>query len=202
MTKLTSTERHRQIIDAALRCFAEHGVEGTTIDMIRAASGASVGSLYHRFGNKEGIAAEVYITGLRDFRARLQQATDAATTVREAVTAIVGANIDWISAHPDWARFVFNHRVVLSQADREAEFSAEVADANKRLWQRFYSLPGAGTLSSRDSGLHNSLLAGPVHDYARQWLEGRRKRSPAALRDMFIHAAWGAMQACGATEQD
>ena len=50
--------------------------------------------------------------GLRDFRARLQQATDAATTAREAVTAIVGANIDWISAHPDWARFVFTHRVV------------------------------------------------------------------------------------------
>ena len=201
MTKRTSTDRHRQIIEAALACFAEHGVEATTIDMIRAASGASVGSLYHRFGNKEGIAAEVYVTGLRDFRARLQQAMATATSAREAVTAMVGANIDWISAHPDWARFVFTHRMVLSQADREAEISAEVAAANRQLWQQFYHLPGAAALSARDNGLHQSLLIGPVHDYARHWLEGRHKRSPAALRGAFVEAAWAALQSCGATAQ-
>lgn len=198
MNKTPSSDRHRAIIEAALACFSRHGVEATTIDMIREASGTSVGSLYHRFGNKEGIAAEVYIQGLRDFRDSLEARLQDARNLDDAVRAVIDANIDWIVANPDWARFVFNHRMVLAQADREAGFTQEVVAANQKWWARVLELPGAEVLGRQPGGLYQSLLVGPVHDYARQWLEGRRKTSPAKLRAAFVRAAHASLLAVAA----
>lgn len=52
--------RSKKSLDAALqtgeRLFAERGYRGTSISDISEASGVSIGSLYHRFGDKEGIA--------------------------------------------------------------------------------------------------------------------------------------------------
>lgn len=197
MTKSPSSDRHRLIIEAALACFSRHGVEATTIDMIREASGASVGSLYHRFGNKEGIAAEVYMQGLRDFRENLEGRLAGVRNLKEAVRAVIDANIDWIVENPDWARFVFNHRMVLVQADREKAFMEETAAATQKWWADVLTLPGAEGLAARKSPVYASVLSGPVHDYARHWLEGRRKTSPAALREQFAAAAHaGLLAAC------
>lgn len=54
--RATTPARRATILKAALGCFIGQGVEATTIDDIRRASGSSIGSLYHHFGNKEGIA--------------------------------------------------------------------------------------------------------------------------------------------------
>lgn len=200
MTKTPSSDRHRLIIEAALACFSRHGVEATTIDMIREASGASVGSLYHRFGNKEGIAAEVYMQGLRDFRDSLEARLAGAGNLKDAVHAVINANIDWIVANPDWARFVFNHRMVLAQADREQAFVEETAAATQKWWADVLALPGAEELAARKSPVYASVLSGPVHDYARHWLEGRRKKSPTELREQFAEAALAGLLAVAAAK--
>lgn len=200
MTKSPSSDRHRLIIEAALACFSRHGVEATTIDMIREASGASVGSLYHRFGNKEGIAAEVYMQGLRDFRASLEGRLASVRNLEDAVRAVVDANIDWIVANPDWARFVFNHRMVLAQADREKAFVEETTASTLKWWADMLALPGAEALAARKSPVYASVLTGAVHDYARHWLEGRRKTSPEKLRTQFSAAAYAGLLACAQAE--
>jgi AcrR family transcriptional regulator len=200
MTKSPSSDRHRAIIEAALACFSRHGVEATTIDMIREASGASVGSLYHRFGNKEGIAAEVYMQGLRDFRASLEVRLASVRNLEEAVRAVVDANIDWIVANPDWARFVFNHRMVLATADREKAFLEETLASTQKWWADMLKLPGAESLAVKKSPVYASVLTGAVHDYARHWLEGRRKTSPEKLRAQFAAAAYAGLLATSATD--
>lgn len=200
MTKSPSSDRHRLIIEAALACFSRHGVEATTIDMIREASGASVGSLYHRFGNKEGIAAEVYMQGLRDFRESLEGRLASVKNLQEAVRAVIDANIDWIVANPDWARFVFNHRMVLAQADREKAFIEETSASTLKWWNDMLLLPGAEALAARKSPVYASVLTGAIHDYARHWLEGRRKTSPTLLREAFARAAHAALLAVAETE--
>lgn len=187
--RAASSARQRAIIEAALACFSRHGVEATTIDMLREASGASVGSLYHRFGNKEGIAAEVYVEGLREFRQWLEKGLEDVTTLDEAVRTIVRTNVDWIVANPDWARFIFNHRMVLKQANREAAFNEEMRESNQRWQARLGELAGTERLSPAVREALNSLVAGPVHDYARQWLEGRRAIPLQDLREVFAEAA-------------
>lgn len=187
--RAASSARQRAIIEAALACFSRHGVEATTIDMIREASGASVGSLYHRFGNKEGIAAEVYVEGLREFRQWLEKGLEDVGTLDEAVRTIVRTNVDWIVANPDWARFIFNHRIVLTQANREAAFAEEMRESNQRWQAKLEGLTGIEQLTPAVREVLTSLVAGPVHDYARQWLDGRRPTPLQDLREVFADAA-------------
>ena len=61
---MARSSRKQEILQAALACFTEFGVEATTIEMIRDRSGASIGSLYHHFGNRERIIAVLYLEGI------------------------------------------------------------------------------------------------------------------------------------------
>lgn len=181
--------RRGAILHAALACFAEHGVEATTIEMIRAASGASTGSLYHHFGNKESIAAAVYIEGLRDFR-RLQEARFAgAETLEDGIRAIVHANVDWICANPEWARYLFNHRGVLEQAGRDGEQREALQQSQRQFAAWFLARMPAGTRLRWPQDAYLALIVGPVHDYARHWLAGRRDTGLQELRGFFADAA-------------
>lgn len=62
----------RDILLAALACFNEHGLEPTTIEMVRLRCNTSVGNLYHHFGNKEGLVAALFFCALED-QARLRE---------------------------------------------------------------------------------------------------------------------------------
>src|SRR5579862_903609 len=50
----------RSVLRHALALFNENGVEATTIDDLRRASGQSVGTIYHHFKNKEGVVAALF----------------------------------------------------------------------------------------------------------------------------------------------
>lgn len=183
-----SSNRRQDIIRAALACFAQHGVEATTIEMIRAASGASTGSLYHHFGSKERIAAEVYLEGLRDFRALQLDYLGRATLLEEGVRAIVHAHVDWIVANPDWAGFIFHHRMVLAEVEAEPLLQQELQASFAQIvdWVRAH----AGERRPRwPLEVYAALVTGPVHEYARHWLAGRRRRPLAELRECFADAA-------------
>ncbi|KQV21860.1 TetR family transcriptional regulator [Kitasatospora sp. Root187] len=58
------------VLDAAARLFAEHGVQGVSMDQVAAAAGVGKGTLFRRFGDRSGLAV-----ALLDAREReLQQA--------------------------------------------------------------------------------------------------------------------------------
>ena len=62
-----ATESRRQaILQAALTFFLSKGFTNTTMDDIRQLSGASTGSIYHHFENKEMLAVALYREGRSD----------------------------------------------------------------------------------------------------------------------------------------
>jgi AcrR family transcriptional regulator len=82
-------ERKREILDAALRGFAEKGLAGTTVEEVRRRSGASVGSIYHHFGDKEGIAAALYVASLQDYQRGLQELLADGSGPEQTIRALV-----------------------------------------------------------------------------------------------------------------
>lgn len=102
--------RKDEILQAALACFTEHGVDVTTIEMIRDRSGASIGSLYHHFGNKERIIAALYLAGTAQYADLLQRGFASAASAEACVKLLVTSYIDWVVANPDWARFILHSR--------------------------------------------------------------------------------------------
>ena len=63
-------ESRQQIIEAALRAFAERGFHGTSIPEIATAAGVGVASIYRRFDSKEHLVNAVF----RDAKSRLRDA--------------------------------------------------------------------------------------------------------------------------------
>jgi AcrR family transcriptional regulator len=55
------TERREQILDAARRCFAEHGYEGATVVRLEEATGLSRGAIFNYFGSKEELFVELAV---------------------------------------------------------------------------------------------------------------------------------------------
>ena len=69
-------DKHRRILDAALRVFAARGYHGTTVPEVAQAAGVGTGTLYRYFVHKAALVNEVY----RDAKLRLRAAiTDGMT---------------------------------------------------------------------------------------------------------------------------
>jgi AcrR family transcriptional regulator len=186
--------RKQEILDAALGCFIENGVEATTIDMIRERSAASVGSLYHHFGNKESIAAAIYVEAMQSYHGAQQEYLSRARTAEEGVKAIVHSYIDWVADNPDKARFVLYNRgaVVRSEAARDLETQTKSHLSQALRW--FQPYRENGSLKDVPLECYPSLITGPSHDYARLWLAGRVKTHIRAHREVFADAAWNALK--------
>src|SRR6202034_9521 len=130
-TLVTETAPRRQaILDAALACFLDNTVSATTIDAIRERSGASVGSIYHFFGSKDGLAAQLYVEVLADHHANYLDALRTSRSAKSGVTGAVHAHLRWVARNSDRARYVFNWRE-LEVSDRR---DPAVAALNEELY--------------------------------------------------------------------
>lgn len=190
-----SGQRRRDILQAALACFIEHGVEGTTIEMIRDRSGASIGSLYHHFGNKERIASTLFLQGLQDFSQALLQRLSEAGDARAGIQAMVDSYIDWVSTNPDWARFILQTRGQVIHGEAADKLTAANREQFQKLRAWLSPHVASGTLKNLPLELYRPLIIGPVQDYTRAWLAGRVPHGPDRYRDVFATAAWQAVGA-------
>jgi len=188
------SSRRKEILDAALTCFTEHGYANTKIDMIRKHSGASVGSMYHHFRNKEEIASELYILGVNDHNERLidvlQKASSAEGGVRSAVLCLVS----WIEEHPDWARFILhtNAQVVKGESTKQLEEINKAFRKSIRSW--FHPHIESGEITSLPPELYPPLIVGPSMSYARHWLSGKSKTRITKYGEHLATAAWKAVK--------
>src|SRR5438067_9504286 len=71
-----SAMKRAQIIDAAMRHFAEHGFEGARVGDIAGDLNIAKGSIFQHFHSKNGLFVEVYKKAVRSFPAYLQAAPE------------------------------------------------------------------------------------------------------------------------------
>jgi AcrR family transcriptional regulator len=191
---MSSQERGRrdEILEAALHCFLEKGYDATTIQDIRARSGASIGSIYHVFSGKDAIAAELLIDTVDDWQRslleRLAREPDAEGLVRAAVEHYV----DWVTRTPDRARFLFH----APRARLEAQARERVHAKNTELLRalRARVKPHLASIRPLPPDLLIPVIIGPVMEWARQWLGGHAKSSPSEARRVLGEVAWAAVR--------
>lgn len=187
--------RKDEILQAALACISEVGVDATTIEMIRDRSGASIGSLYHHFGNKERILAALYMAGTAQYAELLEAGFARADSAEACVRLLVTSYIDWVAANPDWARFILHSRARVEAS----ELGEQLREANQCHYARIYqALDGyreQGLFKAMPVDCFASLIIGPTHDFARNWLAGRTRTQLADCRELFAQAAWDSVKA-------
>ena len=187
--------RKDEILQAALACFTDVGVDATTIEMIRDRSGASIGSLYHHFGNKERIIAALYMQGTAEYAALLEQGFAKAESAEACVRLLVTSYIDWVVANPQWARFILHSRGRVEAS----ELGEQLREANQahfaRIQQALVGYREQGVFKDMPSDCFASLIIGPTHDFARNWLAGRTRTELADCRELLANAAWDSVRA-------
>lgn len=100
-TVLRRTEDPRQqVLDAVLVLFSERGYFATSIQDISRESAVSVGSIYHHFGDKEGIARTLYQSLSDQMSSRISWISAREGTVHDQCRAIVKALFDLTEAEP------------------------------------------------------------------------------------------------------
>lgn len=194
-------DRKSAILAAALAVFSEQGIEAATIDAIRQRCGASVGSIYHHFGAKEGIAAALFAQGLDDYWGGLAVAIQDTPDARQAIRALITCHLNWIVARPDLARFLFSRRQAVSSA-YDAAIRERTAGHFKVLLTALQPWFRTGVLRRLPVELYGPMLLGPAQELARAWLAGRLTLDLRDAIDELAGAAWRSLAADSALQHD
>lgn len=183
----------RQILNRALTCFNEHGIQATTIETIRDRADSSIGSIYHHFGNKDGLIAALYFAALDDQLALTQPRLLNAKNAKEAIEAVVQTYLEWVTQQPELARFLSKARTSVV----EGPLSSNLIQRNKERYGGLLELLDKGVKDGSIRALpretYASLLIGQSENYCRAWLSGRVKTKPTDFVVVFSEAAWRAV---------
>jgi len=190
----STDRRRREILDAALACFLENGVAGTTIEQIRTASKASHGSIYHLFRGKDEIALTLFVEGMHNYHQTILRALGNETTAHGCVGAMIATHLQNVERNPPLSLYLTR----LGMADN----SAEIGDQFRSLSGGFVQDIGSHLepFVQRDEivrlppALYHSLIIGPAAHLCRAWLRGRVDHDLCSTTDVLTEAAWKSLQ--------
>jgi AcrR family transcriptional regulator len=130
------------ILDAARGLVLGGGPRVAGVAAIAKASGAPVGTLYHRFGNRDGILAATWLRALDRFQAMAMSAS--ADADLEAAVAMALSALDFAREYPDDARLLLMMRPEdLVDAEGGGELAETIANRNVPLAERLRTLARA-----------------------------------------------------------
>jgi AcrR family transcriptional regulator len=118
----------RRTIDAAVALFGDHGVGGTSIQMIADAVGVTKAAIYHQFKTKEAIVIAVTEVDMARLEVALEEAEGGGPEAREALLARV---IDTVLEHRRAVSAVQNDPVLVRFLNSDEQ--------SRALWSRLFT---------------------------------------------------------------
>ncbi len=180
-------------IAAAKKLFSERGYDAVSTAEIRQAAGMSNGSLFHHFGNKEGIAVAVFVSLVRTYQAEIAGELSPTRQAAEGIEAFIRAHNLWIERDPDGARILFNgHHPNWSEAALK-KIRAENRAFGMALAEWKSNLEDKHLLQNWSLALILATLVGPTQVMCRAWLSGQSKVPPSENIENLVKLAQNAL---------
>lgn len=184
--------RQRALV-AALALFDAQGVEATTIEQVRDAAQVSIGSIYHHFGNREGLVTALYEDLLERYRTVMAAELVRHSGARALLDGFVTTHIAWSMLNPAAARFLAEHRHHRALTAAEKRLQSGTTDFLRPLIQRLKPAITAGILKPLPPELLLSLVIGPVQNWLRMERAGRAGLKPGNAARKLSDLIWDAV---------
>jgi AcrR family transcriptional regulator len=122
-----------RILDAARALVLRDGPRAASVAAIARDSQAPVGTLYHRFGSRDGVLAATWLRALESFQCRALEAA-AEPDPLEAAVAMASAQVSFAAEQPEDARLLMTlRRDDLLDADPDDSFRTRLDAINAPL---------------------------------------------------------------------
>jgi AcrR family transcriptional regulator len=166
-------QRRRQVLRAALDCFIQRGYTASTMEDIRAASGVSIGSIYHHFGSKEKLAVALHREYLRRWWALSEEVIQPGRSARRVIKDLVAAYLRWAEQEPGLVRFMFFLPESLQiRAVAREELRGEFTEGQQTIWTWLETQAAKGAIRSLPMDLYHAAIFGPMLEHIGRWLRG------------------------------
>ncbi|MFD5831412.1 TetR/AcrR family transcriptional regulator [Lentzea sp. NPDC060358] len=175
-------DRRQSLLDAALSLVSDAGLDAVTIAALTERSGMSNGSIYHHFGSRAGVFAELYADSYARCVAAMRPALDA-RPARVCVRDLTLRYLDWVTANPSRARFLYAAPDHADPVAKQAEFAPVLT------W--FLERMDSGELRPLPAWALEPVAMGPAHESVRRHLLG--VFDLAAARDLIADAVWSTL---------
>ena len=184
------------ILDATRALVLTEGPRAASVAAIAKASGAPAGTLYHRFGNRDGILAATWLRALERFQSRALDA--AGSTPTDTAVAMAVSAVGFARELPDDARLLLTIRPGdLLDDEPDAAFRETLAAMNAPLTERIAVL--ARRLYGDDKPRSVDAVARAVADlpYAVVRRHAHDDPMPAWLEDDVAASALAVLRSFG-----
>lgn len=127
------THSEDAILGAVRDLLLEAGPRGVTTAAVSVRSGAPTGSLYHRFGSRAAMVAELWVRTIRRFHAFLFEATADAEPGLPRALAFGQAVVTFAARHPEDARLLLiaSREELARDSNLPSELTEELATLNQ-----------------------------------------------------------------------
>lgn len=150
-----------EILDAATRVFAERGFDGSSVDDIADAMGATKGRIYHYWRGKDALLAAVMQRGLERGLAAIEPiAHDTTLAEFERLERLVWVHMAWVVKDPDIQKVLLHSVDVLARRRApQREYAESINALRRRYEQQFIRLIEAGQRNGTVAGSDPRLTA-------------------------------------------
>jgi AcrR family transcriptional regulator len=187
MSVVTASARDR-LLEAALDRFGADGPVAVSLEDVRVHAGVSVGALYHHFADKAALIDALYLKLTEDFQIGFVAELRRHATAEGAIKSGVAYYLRWVTRNRASARVLLGHR---PEHDALRELNRAFLGELRAWWDTHAHY---GALRPLPLDLIHALWLGPAHEYTRQWINGRGKRSPVAVTEPLADAAWNTLK--------
>ncbi len=187
--------RRQAILEAALSCFASKGFTETTMEDIRKLSGASTGSIYHHFSNKEMLARALYLEGRSSLNAAISVSIRT-SSLRDGLEGIVYRYLNWFEQNPDLGQYIMQAGdteylgAYVKVVRQKILTTLPAENLSEHILQWLAPYISDGSVVNLPRSLYLPLILGPSREFIRTWLRTRQPGEIQAARDHLARAAW------------